>query len=75
LVVTVAIVAFAEVTRAARFVNIALAVGIFVLPLLLGGATLASSINGLVVGLLLIALSIRPGKIKNTYGEWNPLVV
>jgi|GEM_PF-519112 len=75
LVVTVAVVAFAEVTRAARFINIVLAVGIFVLPLLLGGATSASGINGLVVGLLLVALSIRPGKIKNTYGEWNPLVV
>jgi uncharacterized membrane protein len=33
LVVTVAIVAFAEVTRAARFINIALALAIIVLPL------------------------------------------
>ncbi|MEP6985253.1 MAG: vitamin K epoxide reductase family protein, partial [Chloroflexota bacterium] len=75
LVVTVAIVAFAEVARAARFINIVLALGIILLPWLLGGATLASGINDLIIGLLVIALSIPPGKIKNTYGNWNPLIV
>ena len=75
LVVTVAIVAFAEVTRAARFINIALALGIIVLPWLLGGGTLVASLNDLVIGALVIVLSIPPGKIKNTYGGWNPLVV
>ena len=75
LVVTVAIIAFAEVARAARFLNIALALGIIVLPWLLGGATLASGINDLVVGALIIVLSIPPGKIRDTYDGWNPLIV
>jgi len=75
LVVTVAIVAFAEVTRAARFINIALALAIIVLPWVFGGATLASVANDLIIGLLIIALSIPPGKIKNTYGGWNALIV
>ena len=75
LVVTVAIVAFAEVTRAARFINIALALAIIVLPWVFGGATLASGANDLIIGLLIIALSIPPGKIKNTYGGWNALIV
>ena len=75
LVVTVAIIAFAEVTRAARFINIALAFGIFVLPWVLGGATLASGINDLIIGVLIIGLSISPGKIKNTYSGWNALIV
>ena len=75
LIVTVAIIAFAEVTRAARFINIALALGIIVLPWVFGGATLASGINDLIVGLLIIGLSIPPGKIKNTYGNWNALIV
>ncbi len=75
LVVTVAIVAFAEVTRAARLINIALALGIIVLPWLLGGGTLPSAINDLIIGALIIALSIPPGKIKNTYDNWNPLIV
>lgn len=75
LVVTVAIVAFAEVTRAARFINIALALGIVMLPWVFGGATFASGINNLIIGLLIIALSISPGKIRNTYGGWNALIV
>lgn len=75
LVVTIAIVAFAEVTRAARFINIALALAIVVLPWVLGGAILASSMNNLIIGLLIIALSISPGKIKNTYDGWNALIV
>lgn len=75
LVVIIAIVAFAEVTRAARFINLALALGIIVLPWVFGGATLASSINDLITGLLIIGLSIPPGRIKNTYGGWNALIV
>jgi uncharacterized membrane protein len=75
LVVTVAIVAFAEVTRAARFINIALALAIIVLPRVFGGAVFASGINNLIIGLLIIALSISPGKIKNTYDDWNALIV
>jgi hypothetical protein len=75
LVVTVAIVAFAEVTRAARFINIALALAIIVLPWLLGGATLVSGLNDLIMGALIIVLSIAPGKIKNTYESWNPFIV
>jgi hypothetical protein len=46
LVVTVAIVAFAEVTRAARFINLALALGIIVLPWLLGGGTPSGPLPG-----------------------------
>lgn len=75
LVVTVSIVAFAEVTRAARFINIVLALGIIVLPWLLGGGTLAASLNDLIIGVFVIVLSIPPGKIKNTYDSWNPLIV
>jgi hypothetical protein len=75
LVVTIAIVAFAEVTRAARFINIALALGIIGLPWVFGGATLPSGINDLIIGVLIIALSIPPGKIKNTYSGWNALIV
>ena len=75
LVVTVAIIAFAEVGRAARFLNIPLALGIVVLPWFAGGSTLLSNINDLVVGALIIALSIPPGKIKDTYDGWNPLIV
>jgi hypothetical protein len=74
-----AIIALAEVARAARFVNIALAIALMVLPWLIDGssgmATILSSLNNLVVGALVIVLSIPPGKIKNTYGSWNRLII
>jgi uncharacterized membrane protein len=75
LVVSVAIIAFAEVARAARFLNIALALALIVLTWLLGGVTLASGFNNLIATALIIVLSIPPGRIKNTYGSWNPLIV
>jgi hypothetical protein len=75
LVASVAIISFAEVARTARFINIALALAIIVLTWLLGGATLASGLNDLIASALIIVLSIPPGRIRNTYGSWNPLIV
>jgi hypothetical protein len=75
LVVSVTIIAFAEVTRISRFINVALALTIIFLPWLLGGGTLASRLDDLIAGVLIIMLSIPPGKIRNTYGSWNPLIV
>jgi uncharacterized membrane protein len=75
LVVSVAIIAFAEVARAARFLNIALALALIVLTWLVGGMTQASGVNNLIAAALLIVLSIPPGRIRNTYGTWNPLIV
>jgi hypothetical protein len=73
----VAIIALAEVARAARFVNILAAIALIVLPwlLMVEDGTMASSLNNLVVGALVIALSILPGKVKNVYGSWNRLVI
>ena len=49
--------------------------GAAVLPWLLGSATLASGLNDLIAGALIILLSIPPGTIRNTYRSWNPLIV
>jgi hypothetical protein len=75
----IAVIALAEVAHATRFVNIVTAIALMVLPWLLGdnggGGTMMSSLNNLAVGALIIALSIPPGKIKNTYGSWNRLII
>lgn len=75
-----AVIALAEVARAARFVNILAAIALMVLPWLLidggsGEMVILSGLNNLVVGALIIVLSISPGKIKNTYGVWNRLII
>jgi hypothetical protein len=74
----IAVIALAEVARAVRFVNIVAAIALMVLPWLLGdsgGGTMMSGLNNLAVGALIIALSIPPGKIRNTYGSWNRLII
>ena len=75
-----AVIALAEVVRAARFVNILAAIALMVLPWLLidggsGGMVILSGLNNLVVGAVIIVLSIPLGKIKNTYGSWNRLII
>ena len=34
-----------------------------------------AGINDLIIGVLIIVLSIPRGKIRNTYGGWNALIV
>jgi Vitamin K epoxide reductase family/SPW repeat len=75
-----AIIALAEVVRAARFVNILAAIALMILPWLLldgssSGMVILSSLNNLVVGAVIIVLSIPLGKIKNTYVSWNRLII
>lgn len=74
LVTTVAGVAFAEVTRAARFLNVPLALWIAIAPWLLG-APLPAAINAAVVALMLIATSLPRGAIRERYGTWQPFVI
>jgi hypothetical protein len=71
----IAIIALAEVARAIRFVNIVSAIALMVLPWLIGGGTTMLGLNNLVVGIIIIVLSIPLGKIKNTYGNWNKLIM
>ncbi|MGD9889921.1 MAG: vitamin K epoxide reductase family protein [Dehalococcoidia bacterium] len=75
LVVTVAVIALAEVVRAARFLNVLFGVWIIVAPWLLGGSTASGTVNGLIVGGLLIALGIPRGPVRERYGGWNRWIV
>lgn len=36
---------------------------------------MAAGLNDLIIDVLVIVLSIPPGKIKNTYDNWNALIV
>lgn len=76
LVVTFSIIAFAEVTRAVRFLNVPAGAWLIAAPWLLDGAasTLAQGAS-VIAGLLLIALAIPRGSIRNSYGGWNVYVV
>jgi len=71
LIVTVAVVAMAEVGRAIRFINILIGAALIALPWLLGGSTTSSKWTDLIAGATLILLSLPRGKIREDYGTWN----
>lgn len=71
LVVTVAIVALADVGRTARFISLLFGAWLIAAPWLLGGGTTASTASGVIVGALLIALSLPRGPIGESYGDWS----
>jgi hypothetical protein len=74
LIVTVAVVALGEVSRAVRFLNIPLAIWIIVAPWILSGETTPLILNNLAAGLVLILLSLRRGRIIERCGSWQPFI-
>ena len=75
LVVTWAVIAFGEVARPARLLNIPMGIWIAIAPWLLPGATDVSRWADLLVGALLIVLSIRRGRIEEQFGSWNRYLI
>lgn len=76
LVITVAIIATAEVARALRFINVAFGAWLIAAPLLLEGDSTTAAVASVVLGLALIALSLPRGKRSGEhYASWDRFVV
>jgi hypothetical protein len=76
LVVTVSVIALAEVARAFRFVNVAFGLWLVVAPWLLeGSVTPVAAWSSVIVGLVLTGLAIPRGPIENRYGSWDRFIV
>ena len=76
LIVTVAVIAMAEVARPLRFINVAFGLWLIGAPWFLAGAGLIATIGSIVVGLLLIGLSLPRGiRSKEHYGGWDRWIV
>lgn len=74
LIVTVAIIAMAEVARPLRFVNMLFGFWLMTAPWILSGS-FADTWNGLVIGAALVALSLPNGRAgREHYGAWDKLV-
>jgi uncharacterized membrane protein len=71
LVVTWAVIAFGEVARPARLLNILMGIWVAVAPWLLSGATDISRWADVFVGVALVALSVRRGRIDERFAGWN----
>ena len=74
LIVTVAVIALADVGRATRFVNIVLSAWVIAAPWILGGATTASKWSNLAAGALVILLSLPRGPVGERYGTWQRFI-
>lgn len=74
LVVTVTVIALAEVTRAVRFLNIVLGLALVAAPFVYGADTLAAGYT-IAAGLAIAVFSIPRGPIRNCYGSWDRLIV
>jgi nucleoside-diphosphate-sugar epimerase/uncharacterized membrane protein len=74
LALVIAVTAMAEVTRAARLLNVALGIAAALMPVLLGGSLLQIAV-GAVLGLGLAALSLPKGVIRGHYGSWDRRII
>jgi len=71
LIVTAAVIALADVGRAARFINILFGAWVIAAPWLTGGATSVSRWSDMIAGALVILLSFPRGKIGERYGDFQ----
>lgn len=76
LIVTFSIIAFAEVGRAVRFIIVPAGLWLILAPWVLDGAgSPLAQWAGTITGVLVVALCIPRGSIRNSYGGWNVFVV
>lgn len=74
LVVTVSVIAFAEVTRLGRYLNVLLAAWIVASPWILGVGASPAGFNDLLCGIAVIVFSIRCGPVRESYNIYNRFV-
>ncbi len=74
LIVTVAVIALADVGRAARFVNVLFGTWVIASPWVLAGASAGSRWSNVAVGALVILLSLRRGPVGERYGTWERFI-
>jgi hypothetical protein len=76
LIVTVAVMAMAEVGRTLRFINVLFGAWLVIAPWVLEGASMVASWAGIVVGIVVILLSLpRGARSREHYGSWDRYVL
>jgi len=76
LVLTTAVIAWAEVARPIRFLNIGFGLWLIGAPWFLGGGTISGSMIGVLSGSALVALSLPRGKRRaEHYGSWDRYII
>lgn len=74
LIITVAVIAMAEVARPLRFVNVLFGLWLIAAPWLLEGASAVAVVGGVLAGIAVILLSLPRGPIRHGYAGWNAFI-
>lgn len=74
LVLTVSVVATAEIGRIVRFLNVPLGLAAVLMPLIFGGAWI-QIVSGVVVGLALMVFSLPRGHVRQDYGASQLIIL
>ena len=74
LIVTVAVIALADVGRAMRLINIIFGVWVIAAPWLLGGAIPVSRWSDAIAAAIVILLSLPRGPVGERYGTWGRFI-
>ena len=76
LVITVAVIAMAEVARPLRFINVAFGLWLVAAPWLLAGDGAVAAVASVIAGVLLIGLSLPRGtRSREHYGGWDRYIL
>ena len=75
LLLTISVLALAEVARPLRFFNVLVGLWLLASPWILSGGSGAAAVGSVVAGLLVIVLSLPRGAIRHRYAGWNRLVL
>lgn len=75
LIVTFSVIAFGEVARPARLLNIPFGLWLAASPVLFAGAPGAFGWSNAAVGVALLALSVRRGRVETRFGTWNRVLI
>lgn len=75
MVVTCAVIAFGEVARPVRFVNVPIGLWLIVSAWLITDLPAIVVVTNVLAGALLITLSWRRGAVEQHYGGWNRFLV
>lgn len=71
LIVTCSVIAMGEVVRTLRFANCLLALAVGIVPWFADGGTAVSAFNASMAGVLVFALSLPRGPVREKYDGWS----
>lgn len=74
LIITFAVIAMAEVARPARLLNAAFGLWLIVAPWVVAGASPSGRWNDVAAGVVIVALSLRRGAVRERYASWDQFI-